>query len=87
MMRIYVGNLSFNTTEQELNDLFAEHGTVETVSIITDRMTGRSRGFGFVSMPADTEARAAMTALEGFDLGGRKLRVNEARERTDAGHH
>jgi RNA recognition motif-containing protein len=85
MMRIYVGNLSFNTSEQELNDLFAEHGTVESVSIITDRMTGRSRGFGFVSMPNDTEARAAMTALEGFDLGGRKLRVNEARERTDAG--
>ncbi|MHC4416385.1 MAG: RNA recognition motif domain-containing protein [Planctomycetota bacterium] len=85
MLRIYVGNLSFQTTEQELNDLFAEHGQVDSVSIITDRMTGRSRGFGFVEMSDDNEAKAAMDALNGAELSGRTLKVNEARERADRG--
>ena len=78
MLRIYVGNLSLKTTEQELNALFAEHGPVESCTIITDLATGRSLGFGFVSMPDDTKARAAVSALNGADLGGRKLRINEA---------
>ena len=88
MFRIYVGNLSFQTTEQALNDLFAEHGQVNSVAIITDRITGRSRGFGFVEMPDDTEAKAAMGAVDGTEVDGRTLKVNEARareERTSGG--
>ncbi|MEE9131813.1 MAG: RNA-binding protein [Phycisphaerales bacterium] len=81
MFRIYVGNLSFQTTEQGLSDLFGEHGTVSSVSIITDRFTGRSRGFAFVEMADETEGKAAMSALDGQDLDGRTLRVNEAHER------
>jgi RNA recognition motif-containing protein len=83
MQRIYVGNLSFQTTEQGLNDLFAEHGSVNSVSIITDRITGRSRGFAFVEMNDDAEAKAAMDALNGKELDGRPLKVAEAKERAD----
>ncbi len=83
MFRIYVGNLSFQTTEQALNDLFAEHGQVNSVAIITDRITGRSRGFGFVEMPEDTEAKAAMGAVDGTEVDGRTLKVNEARAREE----
>ena len=83
MFRIYVGNLSFQTNEQALNDLFAEHGQVNSVAIITDRITGRSRGFGFVEMPDDTEAKAAMGAVDGTEVDGRTLKVNEARAREE----
>lgn len=82
--RIYVGNIPFNTTEEELNELFSAHGTVESVKIITDRETGRSRGFAFVEMDA-SGADAAIGALDGKDMGGRPLRVNEAREREQRG--
>ncbi len=85
MFRIYVGNLSFQTTEEAINDLFAQKGQVDSVSIITDRMTGRSRGFGFVDMPDDTEGRAAMEAINGAELDGRTLKVNEARESAQRG--
>jgi RNA recognition motif-containing protein len=79
---IYVGNLSFKTTEQELTDLFSRYGEVSKVNIIQDRETGRSRGFGFVEMESDG-ATQAIAALDGSDLGGRSLRVNVAREKTD----
>ena len=78
--KLYVGNLSFNTTESELRDLFGRHGAVESVKVITDRETGRSRGFAFVEMEASA-ADEAMRALDGTDLGGRSLRVNEANDR------
>lgn len=77
---IYVGNLSFNTTESEVRTLFEEFGTVQEVKMITDRGTGRFRGFGFVEMD-DKEADAAISKLDGMDFSGRTLRVNEARER------
>ena len=85
MFRIYVGNLSFNTAEQELSELFSQHGQVANVAIITDRDTGRSRGFGFVEMADDTEGRAAIEALNGQEIDGRSLTVNEARPRADRG--
>ncbi len=82
--RIYVGNLPFSTTDEELEQLFANHGPVESARVITDRETGRSRGFGFVEMePA--AADEAIQALDGKDLDGRPLRVNEARERERRG--
>ncbi len=84
-MKIYVGNLSFNTTEHSLRELFGQHGDVDEVSIITDRETGRSRGFSFVTMPNDGQAQAAMSALNGTDLDGRALNVNAARARTGTG--
>ncbi|MBA7484206.1 hypothetical protein ES707_19730 [subsurface metagenome] len=77
---IYVGNLSFTTTESEVRTLFEEFGTVHEVKMITDRGTGRFRGFGFVDMD-DDEADAAISKLDGMDFSGRTLRVNEARER------
>jgi cold-inducible RNA-binding protein len=80
---LYVGNLTFSTTESDLRDLFAPFGAVERVSLVTDRDTGRSRGFGFVEMASDTEAAAAISALNGKDLGGRALTVNEARPKTE----
>ncbi len=83
-MRIYVGNLPFRTTTDELRDLFAEHGVVQDCVIPVDRDTGRSRGFGFVDMD-DEEAQGAITALDGADLDGRQLRVNEARPRGGGG--
>jgi cold-inducible RNA-binding protein len=76
--KLFVGNLSFNTTEAELDGLFAQIGTVESVSIITDRMTGRSKGFGFVEM-SNEDADNAIQKLNGQDFGGRALTVNEAR--------
>ena len=76
--KIYVGNLSFQTTENDLNDLFAQFGEVESVSIITDRDTGRSKGFGFVAMNDDS-AEKAISQLNGTELNGRALTVNEAR--------
>ncbi len=81
MLKIYIGNLSFETTEDGLRDLFAENGQVDSVAIITDRDTGRSRGFGFVEMSDDGEARAAIEAVNGKELNGRTLTVNEARPR------
>ncbi|KPK79578.1 MAG: RNA-binding protein [Phycisphaerae bacterium SM23_33] len=81
MKRIYVGGLSYETTEEKLRELFAAHGSVEGVAIITDRTTGRSRGFGFVEMTDDNEATAAITELNGAQLDGRTLTVNEARPR------
>jgi RNA recognition motif-containing protein len=85
--KLYVGNLSFDTTENELQDLFASHGPVSEVNLITDRMSGRSRGFAFVTMGTPESAQAAIQALAGKELGGRALTVNEARPRDDrAGH-
>jgi RNA recognition motif-containing protein len=78
---IYVGNLPFQTTEDDLRQLFEPFGTVERASVVTDRDTGRSRGFGFVEMPQDDEGDKAIAALDGKDLDGRALRVNEARPR------
>lgn len=85
MKKIYVGNLSFDTNEDKLRELFAEHGEVLSASIITDRDTGRSRGFGFVEMADNGQAEAAINALNGMDLDGRTLTVNEARPRPDRG--
>ena len=79
-MNIYVGNLSYSTTSDELEQLFSEHGQVDSAAVIMDRDTGRSRGFGFVEMPDDA-ARKAIEALNGAEVGGRKLNVNEARPR------
>jgi RNA recognition motif-containing protein len=81
---IYVGNLPFSVTEDELRELFERHGTVESCKVITDRDTGRARGFGFVEMN-DDDAAKAMQALDGQEFGGRELRVNEARERRGGG--
>ena len=80
-MNIYVGNLSYNMSEGELRDAFGAFGEVSSVKILVDRETGRSRGFGFVEMPNQSEAEAAITQLNGKDLGGRALRINEARPR------
>jgi len=82
--RIFVGNLPFSATEDEIRALFEKHGAVVSVSLITDRDTGRPRGFGFVEMEG-ADADKAIQALEGLDMGGRKLRVSEARERRDSG--
>ena len=79
MKKIYVWNFSFSMTESELRSLFESHGSIESASIATDRDTGRSRGFGFVSMSNDDEAEKAMAALNGKESGGRALTVNEAR--------
>jgi cold-inducible RNA-binding protein len=84
-MNIYVGNLSWNTSENDLREAFEAFGEVSSVAIITDRETGKSRGFGFVEMPSDSEGRAAIAALNGADMGGRNLTVNEARPREDRG--
>ena len=80
-MRIFVANLAWTTTEDELERLFEPYGIVNRTQIVTDRETGRSRGFGFVEMPDDTEAQAAIDELNGTSLGGRTLTVNEARAR------
>ncbi len=82
-MKMYVGNLSFSTTESELKTAFANYGTVDSVAIINDRDTGRSKGFGFVEMNNNEEAQAAMTALDGKALGDRNLKVNEAKPREE----
>lgn len=83
MKNIFVGNLSFSSGEDTVRGLFEAYGTVERVSIITDRETGRSRGFAFVEMPNDEEAERAINALNGSEIGGRKLNVNEARPREE----
>ena len=82
-MNIYVGNLSFEVTEEELREAFEEFGEVSSVNIIKDKFSGRSRGFGFVEMPANEEAQAAIDGLNGKDMKGRSLNINEARPRTD----
>lgn len=82
MTRIYVGNLPFSATEDDVRGLFQEYGSVEDVSLVSDRETGRPRGFGFVEMDA-SGANAAIQALDGLDYGGRNLRVNEARPREE----
>jgi RNA recognition motif-containing protein len=82
-VNIYVGNLSYGSTEDSLRNLFEAYGVVDTVSIIIDRQTGRSRGFGFVEMPNDEEARAAIAGLDNKEFEGRVLRVNEARPKPE----
>ncbi len=83
--KLYVGNLSYNTTEGELESLFAESGTVESVRVMRDMATGRARGFGFVEMGSDEEAQAAIDATNGREFGGRALTVNEARPQERSG--
>jgi cold-inducible RNA-binding protein len=80
-MKLYVGNLSFETTENDLQDLFEQHGAVNEVHLMMDRVTGKSRGFAFVTMNDDAQAKAAMTATNGKELNGRALRIDEARPR------
>jgi RNA recognition motif-containing protein len=82
-MNIYVGNLSYEVTQDDLRQAFEAHGEVTSANVITDKFTGRSRGFGFVEMAKDDEARTAIEALNGMDLKGRTLNVNEARPRND----
>ena len=79
---IYVGNLTFNTSSGDLESLFGDHGSVQKAQVITDRDTGKSRGFGFVEMSSDDEANAAIEALNGKDVDGRQLNVNMAKERS-----
>ena len=83
--KLYVGNLSFAATEDELREYFGQAGTPETVAIIKDRLTGKSRGFGFVEMSSNDEAQKAIAALNGRDVQGRQLNVSEAKERSDRG--
>jgi cold-inducible RNA-binding protein len=82
-MKLYVGNLSFSTGESELRELFTPHGTVTDVHVVTDRMSGQSRGFAFVTMGNRHEGQAAINALEGRSMDGRNLTVNEARPKTE----
>ncbi len=81
--KLYVGNLSYNTTSSDLEQMFAQHGTVQSAEIISDRDTGRSKGFGFVQMASDQEAQAAIDALNGQNVDGRNLTVNVAKPRED----
>jgi RNA recognition motif-containing protein len=83
MTNIYVGNLPYDATEEQLKELFGAHGSVERVNIITDRMTGQSRGFGFVEMADQAAAEAAIEAINGTELSGRTLNVNVARPKTE----
>ncbi len=85
MKSLFVGNMSFQTSESELRELFAPFGQVTRVHMAMDRETGRARGFAFVEMPNDAEASAAMTALDGKEVGGRNLKVNEARPKGEGG--
>ncbi|MDL1862740.1 RNA-binding protein [Betaproteobacteria bacterium PRO7] len=85
MKNIFVGNLSFGATETSIRSLFEAHGTVDRVSIVTDRDTGRSRGFAFVEMPNDEEGDQAINRLNGADVDGRSINVNEARPREERG--
>jgi RNA recognition motif-containing protein len=83
MTKLYVGNLSYGMTESTLRSLFERYGAVKSVKLITDRDTGGSKGFGFVEMPHDVEAQRAITALDGKEIDGRTLKVNEARSKED----
>ena len=83
--RLYVGNLSFSSNDQTLRDAFSVHGEVVDVHVVSDRMTGQSRGFGFVTMGSQQQAQDAMSAMSGADLDGRTLKVNEAEERSSGG--
>jgi len=83
--KLYVGNLAFQTTSEELQELFAQAGTVESASVVEDRMTGRSRGFAFVEMSTPEEAAAAIEQMNGREVGGRALKVNEAKPRENRG--
>jgi RNA-binding proteins (RRM domain) len=83
MSKIYVGNLPFSADEAAVRTLFAEHGTVDSVALITDRDTGQPRGFGFVEMTSNSEAARAIQSLNGHQMGGRALKVNEAQAKTD----
>jgi RNA recognition motif-containing protein len=83
--KLYVGNLSFNSNEDDITDAFSAHGTVTSVNLITDRDTGRPRGFAFVEMSSGAEAEAAIQALDGQDLGGRNIKVNIAKPRESRG--
>ena len=84
-MKLFVGNMSFSTTQESLEALFTNYGSVDEVAVITDRETGRPRGFAFVTMPNDDEAKQAMEALDGSEFEGRSLNVNEARPRENRG--
>ncbi len=81
--RIFVGGLPYSVNEDQLRDLFSPHGAVESANVVTDKFTGQSRGFGFVEMASDEEAESAISALDGSEVGGRKLTVNVARPRED----
>ena len=83
--KLYVGNLSYGTTDSDLQGMFEEFGTVQSAQVIMDRESGRSKGFGFVEMSSDQEAQAAIKALNGKDMDGRALTVNEAKPREDRG--
>ncbi len=83
-MKIYVGNLPYRITEQELRSAFESHGEVESVTLVTDKHTGQSKGFGFVEMPVQEDAESAIKALDGSALGGRNIRVNQARPKSEA---
>lgn len=83
--KLYVGNLGYDVNDEQLSQLFSAHGTVDSASVIMDRSTGRSKGFAFVEMSSNEEAQAAMSALDGQDVGGRSIKVNEAKPRTDSG--
>lgn len=83
--KLYVGNLSYSVRDSDLEELFAAHGSVQSAQVIMDRDTGRSKGFGFVEMASDQEAQSAISALNGKDIGGRALTVNEARPREEGG--
>jgi RNA recognition motif-containing protein len=84
--KLFVGNLAFTTTEDELRNLFVQHGTIISAKLVNDRETGKSRGFGFVEME-DVDAEKAIAALNGQQINGRALRIDEARERTDRGNN
>lgn len=83
--KLYVGNLGYDVSSTDLEQLFAPHGTVDSANVITDRSTGQSKGFGFVEMRSNAEADAAIAALDGKDFGGRTIKVNEARPRPSGG--
>ncbi|MDX1653576.1 MAG: RNA-binding protein [Candidatus Competibacteraceae bacterium] len=82
-MNIYVGNLPYSATEEDLTDLFSEYGQISSVSLISDKFSGQSKGFGFVEMPNNSEADAAIKALNGSNLKGRNIKVNQAKPRSD----
>ena len=87
MTNVFVGNLSFQTTQEDLASIFSQYGAVERVNVVTDRMTGQSRGFAFIEMSSRAEAEQAINALNGTNLQGRTINVNEARPKSDAPRH